>query len=414
MTSQLILGNGFGVAIASDSAASYFERTYEDARKIRRLRGQHRLAVMCSGGVNLLGMPVVALVGQWEQTLATKLRSVEDYRDSFVIWLERNLDSWSSSSERDSEALSSLKSEIMWLRDRVQRRIAVLPEEERLDEAMRTLQEVHASVGPWDSTLAGMADQLLDRFSNEDLGEGRLPRLQTVVDLFFEEIPRGEKIEHEFHEYLRRLPGRSGWFPGRAGIHLTFVGYGADELLPVVSAVELVGAIENHLSAFDRRTKMAEPFDGGFALAVPIAQTDVMDLIIKGFDQDLIEAAMTRVGRSNLPGGHDIESAEEYAEVTAADVAAGEPYTEFASAVIDTTREMAWHSKERPFFRTIAKLELASLAEAAGSLVSVQNLSQNIHGELPSVGGPIDVATITLSEGFQWVRGGGWEQDAPD
>ena len=110
-SSQLILANGFGVAIASDSAASYFERTYEDARKIRRLRGQHLLAVMCAGEVNLLGMPVIALVGQWEKSLATRLRSVTEYRDSFVAWLERNLDSWSSRSERDMEALKSLRYE---------------------------------------------------------------------------------------------------------------------------------------------------------------------------------------------------------------------------------------------------------------------------------------------------------------
>ncbi len=413
MTSQLILANGFGVAIASDSAASYFERTYEDARKIRRLRGQHLLAVMCAGEVNLLGMPVIALVGQWEKSLATRLRSVTEYRDSFVAWLERNLDSWSSRSERDMEALKSLRYEIRWLRDRVQSRTADLPEEERLDEALRTLQEVHNSVC-WDSTLAGMADQLLDRFSNEDLGEGRPPRLQTIVDLFFEEIPRVEKLERELHEYLRQLIGRSDWFPGLGEIVLTFVGYGTDELLPAVSTVELKGAIENHLSARVLGEEMARPFDGGFILVLPIAQTDIINLIIRGFDQSLIEEALTRVGRSNLPGGPDLESAKGYAEAQAADVAAGEPYTEFSSAVIDTAREMAWLGKVNPFYQTISKLELASLAEAAGSLVSVQNLSQNIHGELPTVGGPIDVATITLSEGFQWVRGGGWEQATPN
>ena len=416
MTSQVILGNGFGVAIASDTAVSVFERTYEDARKIRRLRDPHQLAIMCAGGVNLLGMPVIALVGQWEQTLATRLRSVEDYRDSFVAWLERHLDSWSSRSERDSEALSSLRFEIRWLRDRVQKRIAALPEEERLDEALRTLQETHDLKRHecWDTALAGMADQILERFSNEDLGEGDAPRLETIVDLFFEEIPRVEKLEHELHEYLRRVPGRSYWFPGRANIHLTFVGYGADELLPVVSAVELKGAIENHLSAVAIETKMARPFDGGFTLTKPIGQTHVMDLVISGFDRALIEAAVTSVGRSDLPGGNVMESAEEYVEVTAADVAAGEPYTEFASAVSEAASEMAWRTNTEPFLRTISKLELASLAEAAGSLVSVQTLSQNIHGDLPTVGGPIDVATITLSEGFQWVRRGGRAQDTPD
>ena len=49
-------------------------------------------------------------------------------------------------------------------------------------------------------------------------------------------------------------------------------------------------------------------------------------------------------------------------------------------------------------------MPLVSLAEIAGSLVSAQNLAQNIRGDLPTVGGNIDIATITLDEGFRWVR----------
>ena len=57
MTSQLILGNGHGLAVASDSAATYGDRTYEDATKIRGLKDPHRVAILQAGGVDLLGMP---------------------------------------------------------------------------------------------------------------------------------------------------------------------------------------------------------------------------------------------------------------------------------------------------------------------------------------------------------------------
>ena len=57
-----------------------------------------------------------------------------------------------------------------------------------------------------------------------------------------------------------------------------------------------------------------------------------------------------------------------------------------------------------PALRTIAGMPLASLAEIAGALVAIQNLTLDIRGELPTVGGNIDIATITLSEGFKWVN----------
>ena len=69
-------------------------------------------------------------------------------------------------------------------------------------------------------------------------------------------------------------------------------------------------------------------------------------------------------------------------------------------------REVEERSQKRyvgPALSNIAGVPLATLAELARSLVSVQNLAQNIRGELQTVGGDIDVATITLNEGFRWV-----------
>jgi hypothetical protein len=68
----------------------------------------------------------------------------------------------------------------------------------------------------------------------------------------------------------------------------------------------------------------------------------------------------------------------------------------------ETEKHSRRHNIE-PALRTLSGIPLASLAEIAGSLVSAQNLAQNIRGELATVGGNIDIATITLDEGFRWV-----------
>ncbi len=109
MTAQLILANGYGVAIASDSAVTMGgTRTYETAEKIHPLDDPHRLAVLHCGSVLLLGMPVGVLIDQWKASLGSRLQSVEGYRDSFLIWLGDNLDSWSSPQSREMAAFVSL------------------------------------------------------------------------------------------------------------------------------------------------------------------------------------------------------------------------------------------------------------------------------------------------------------------
>jgi hypothetical protein len=57
-----------------------------------------------------------------------------------------------------------------------------------------------------------------------------------------------------------------------------------------------------------------------------------------------------------------------------------------------------------PALATVAAMPLGSLAEMVRALIAVQNLALDIRGELPTVGGNIDVGTITLSDGFTWVN----------
>ena len=51
---------------------------------------------------------------------------------------------------------------------------------------------------------------------------------------------------------------------------------------------------------------------------------------------------------------------------------------------------------------------IEDMVNMAESLVSVTNLQRHISSSEESVGGPIDVAVITRSEGFIWVKHKHW------
>jgi len=72
------------------------------------------------------------------------------------------------------------------------------------------------------------------------------------------------------------------------------------------------------------------------------------------------------------------------------------------AAMSEEESRVSWDTKLGPARATVAVLPLATLVDTARSLVAVQTLSQTIRGVLPTVGGEIEAATITLNEGFQW------------
>jgi len=57
-----------------------------------------------------------------------------------------------------------------------------------------------------------------------------------------------------------------------------------------------------------------------------------------------------------------------------------------------------------PLRNAMAGLPVADLAVVAKSLVELQALRQTTTAEIGTVGGPIDVATISRDIGFRWIR----------
>jgi hypothetical protein len=70
--------------------------------------------------------------------------------------------------------------------------------------------------------------------------------------------------------------------------------------------------------------------------------------------------------------------------------------------------DRVWDNSEdrfvAPLRYAIAGLPTATLADVARSLVELQALRQTTTAEQSTVGGPIDVAVISRSGGFKWIK----------
>ena len=57
-----------------------------------------------------------------------------------------------------------------------------------------------------------------------------------------------------------------------------------------------------------------------------------------------------------------------------------------------------------PLWSSVASLNVEELAELAETLVLLESLKEKVTSRTQSVGGPIDVAVITKSEGLVWIK----------
>ena len=437
MTSQLILGNGHGLAIASDSAATYGTRTYEDAQKVRGLKHPHNVAVLQSGGVDLFGMPVSVLLEEWNKTLGDDRMPLEAYRDTFLSWLGHNLSKWTGKVEMDRRVGDALNAELRQIRageievlrggveevleKGVEGVLADLPSvwgEEHQDAVLRVIKErsewVH-SRSVYDPALPPMADGLFSRLESRNQEDSWTP--QSLIDSCFEGLPRSEQIDLALHEHFRLMVGRSYWITGHH-ITLTFAGYGLGDLTPTVASVSIRGAMESHIARSDESVMRARQVEAGFALYKPVAQNRTIELIISGHNPDLMARAMhLELGPAPVlpvdaaeakgnPGvaveeAPDRDLAEDTTERDAIEQwtelrQLGERFLERADSL--STSHHYW-----TFMETIARLEMPSLTDTTRSLIAVEALGKDLRGAQPTVGGHIDVATITLRDGFTWV-----------
>lgn len=399
MTSQLILLNGFGIALASDSAMTLGnKRTYETAEKVIPIPKPHRIAVLHSGSVTIHGMPYSVLVNEWANTLGdTPLRTVALYRQNFISWLNDNHD-WVTPVRATEDFIDQLRESYRLIWDEIKDNID--SDAAELDQQARCL----AIFTDHTNRLSGYA---FLTHSEGDWTNQAYETIKTEVialqDYWFDDIPINQEIVEQVRIYTR-LYLEKGHFLRRAG--LSFAGFGEKQLLPSYASVNIGGIMNQSLLYVHDFELSAQPGETGYWGICPIGQRESIDLFLRGIDYRLVGVAKDAVVRSIYPPVEvDDSKPGNKKKGTKPEVVVDPAFAQKIYTAIEESFE-EWSEKNnlRGLRTAIASLPVASLATVAQSLIEIQSLSQTITGEMGTVGGPIDVATISREHGFQWVR----------
>jgi len=183
---------------------------------------------------------------------------------------------------------------------------------------------------------------------------------------------------------------------------IVFGGFGEKEIYPSLVSIMVSDVIDNRLRYYDFDKCEISDINNGAIMSY--AQTDVINMFIKGIDPDidytfisvfknlLKEYTNTIVGL--LKGVND-DLAKKIDDFDLSIIS-----KEFENQLNQLKRE----KQIEPTLDTVAILSKEDLAEMAESLIYLTYLKRRISSTEESVGGPIDVAIISKGDGFIWKK----------
>lgn len=208
--------------------------------------------------------------------------------------------------------------------------------------------------------------------------------------------------EKGFLTYLKTY-----WAPFGTGI--VFVGYGADDIYPSILPTVFSGVFDNRLRYYFNDYHSETISNNKRAIVRPFGRVDVMMSLMKGITSDLkvgvLDGLYSVVQEANDWAIKTVEknggSKKMLEEIKQLDFKKIEGYLfrsccEYEKKAMDS------------FVKGVGSFSIDEMANLAESFVSLTNLQYHISSEEEGEGGPVDVAVITRSEGFVWVKHKEW------
>jgi hypothetical protein len=410
MTTEIAVINRLGVALAADSAVTIpgygGDKVFDTGDKLFELSELYPVALMVNGSMDFLGVPWELIIKEFRCQPPPGAAEI-----SIKVWMERFLAFVADHPTVKPDDIRRWQEQL--IRDELEDLTATVRErleQEAADDGQRNLQEVRLQLysatmverlegfeqEPPLESLAGVAeDDLIPGLRSLLVDLGPLPFGDgaELVALFTRLIAQRELKD------LDRLTTTG----------LIVCGFGGKDLFPSLFAVEIDGYVAQRLRyRMSHDVTIARGKETGNAIS--FAQTDVVDRLLKGTDNRFIDKARAFIRENvagSLSGGFDRLNLKivrsDGTEIPPADMGAllGELIaSHFESRFVGPiTQEF-----ERKFKDTIALMPKQDLIELAEALVSITAIERKASDDAGTVGGPIDVALITRTEGFVWIK----------
>jgi len=422
MTSEVLLMNRGAVAMAADSAVTIMGEhgttIYQSVDKVFPLVDDAPIGVMIYNHAEIMGTPWESVLSLYRKdATGRKFDTVEAYAADFFKFVDNNKDLF----PEEQQQLEYLRM-VAYLFGAVARE---WDNEMRYYETSgqgsarakvgeifaQVVKEVHALYqtqfdGTKRSDLVCFPNGLGERLKRKYKGE--IEQIIDSLEHYIAELFPGFKVTEESRALLRDMASfvvtKDAYFEGYTGI--VFAGFGRKEQFPSMTAYFASGVLENTLKrSLDRSRRITA--ESGPAI-MPFAQDRMIHTLVRGIDPDLRYHYFTETLRLSrflvqdivkaVPGISDAERQkfiQRYSE---------DNLSHALGAFFERLDHYSRRVHTEPILRAVDNLPKMELAETAASLVKLNSFQLKVSGQPETVGGPVDVAIISLADGLVMIR----------
>ncbi len=414
MTAEIAVMNTKAVALAADSAVTinYGEKVYHSVDKLFQLSCVHPVGVMFYGRDNFLNIPWETIIKSYRQRLKdAHFPTVSAYARDFFQFLQ----------QAEFDAASKNGREALFVLEAIQMELKAM--EKKLTDLKNRLFKKLGEFVPHDEKMKiynEQAEQYLLRcirylkkdyihpFGDEDFA--------TLMDTY------SDFIEKKARKLLTEKLMKEDWLELVKAIVLSFLlkdfsnyksgivfaGFGEQEYLPSVVAFEVDGKINGKLKfrlVPEKTKKIDEQINTSI---IPFAQVDMVDAFITGIDYQLENYYLSEIEKmlETIPKQMKqlVKTKWDAADLDALEA---EMYVKLIQLYRDFNEKIQRFKEKRfidPIIYNVQVLPKKELAEMAEALVQLTSFKRKVTAAVESVGGPIDVAVISKSDGFVWFK----------
>lgn len=422
MTAEIGILNRQGVALAADSAVTIGiggrQKVLNSANKLFNLVKGLPLGLMIYGRGDFLGVPWEIIVHEYRKQFDEKYvhNNLDEYAKDFIDSLNnKKFFSENSYGGYVTNLITALVEEITsqtkGLLSEKYPNIEVAPEivlEEfklELEKKIEEFNNLEFSEGFEGEDI----EELLNNSININVSNN------IVCELFnISEDMKNAKINNLMNElkkdviYLSSLVQTKDVFFNYSGV--VIAGFGEEELFPVLHEYYVEGIINNKLKyKLNKVTKIyAESGENKHTSAItPFAQQEMVHSVLTGIEPNL-EGLIFRNLNEVLNNTLSIVDKEFECEKCAKKEESIKKIIEKSQNELNNMIDFINHIRRIEFINPILEMvdslpkdELATMAE---TLVNLTSFKRKITMDTETVGGPIDVAIISKSEGFIWIK----------
>lgn len=410
MTTEIVVLNRLGVALATDSAVTISDgdrtKIFNTADKLFELSPVHPVGIMVNGNMDCMGVPWEIIIKDFrEQCGRNQRRNSREWLEAFLKFVETY--PTLNKSIADRNRLNQILNICNQVKDRFLDKILETSRKSgRLDKSM-LVEDLLLSVI---DTISKHYDSLHRADSLSDITADEV--CEIYQGLYERVIPRifERRLSEEEYNALINLITKgimsTSFSDYSSGI--VVAGYGSDSVFPSVASVEVDGLIKERLKYTTINTE-DENNAGDIGRVFSFAQTDVTERLLGGADPEFIERTADYIEKSFRTLASDIEQKFRPRRVRESeDRTRSKIIAAAAKAVADEYLQKTSQELKKQltieFDRMIALMPKQEIIDLAEALVSITAAERKATSDEGTVGGPVDVALITKHEGFVWIK----------